>query len=326
MRNLSISFVVPCFCTDKSQLMRCLRSIISLGDDFEWEVRLIDDGTPHSQVESWLKELGDGRIYYHYQENEGLGGARNKGIELSTKEYIQFVDSDDYLFRDAYLYCAGILDRYSPDLLIFGYRKVYSDGVEECVAGKCGRLLRYKDGTEYMLKKSLFAAACMYVVKRDVIGNKRFLHHIFHEDEEFTPRLLLDCGEMIVTDAAPYAYYQRPDSIIGRRDAAHVDRRFKDLLRVICSLRAGIAQQDKRKSDALTRRVDQLGEAFVYDLIRFSPDAAFLERWLDELRANGIFPVACKRYNMKYVIFYCLTNKRWKVRAIYNLNKKIGII
>ena len=238
---------------------------------------------------------------------------------------MQFVDSDDYLFAGQYRRCLELLEKYSPDLLKFDMKEVYS--LEpDAFSYDDGRCAVYESGAEYMLQKSLFAAAWSYLVKRDVVADKRFVPGILHEDEEFTPRLLLDCGEMIVTDAAPYAYYQRPDSIIGRRDAAHVDRRFKDLLRVICSLRAGIAQQDKRKSDALTRRVDQLGEAFVYDLIRFSPDAAFLERWLDELRANGIFPVACKRYNMKYVIFYCLTNKRWKVRAIYNLNKKIGII
>ena len=36
-----------------------------------------------------------------HQKNQGLGMARNKGIEIARGEYLGFVDSDDYLFPNA---------------------------------------------------------------------------------------------------------------------------------------------------------------------------------------------------------------------------------
>jgi glycosyltransferase involved in cell wall biosynthesis len=36
-------------------------------------------------------------VRYHYQENKGLGAARNTGISLAQGEFIQFLDADDHI-------------------------------------------------------------------------------------------------------------------------------------------------------------------------------------------------------------------------------------
>lgn len=325
--NLSVSFIVPCYCIEKVLLLRCLKSIVALGSDFDWEIQLVDDGTPQSQVAEWVDELGYNRIHYHYQENAGLGEARNTGIRYATKQYVQFVDSDDYLFIDSYRNVLKMLCEYScPDLLIFGMKKVSLEEMEQFAARIKGVSV-YESGAEYLSQNSLFAAACSYIVKRDVVDGKRFVQRILHEDEEFTPRLLLDCGRMLVArDLEAYAYYQRPDSIIGRKDAGHLARRFGDLLTVIGSLRGSLAGLDGLKRRALSRRIDQLGEAFVYELIRLSPSREFLDSWLDRLEREGVYPIAYNTYNFKYRVFYHLTDKRWKVRTLYKINKLTGCL
>jgi glycosyltransferase involved in cell wall biosynthesis len=43
----------------------------------------------------WVTGLKDGRIQYHYQENQERSAARNNGISRAIGKYICFLDSDD---------------------------------------------------------------------------------------------------------------------------------------------------------------------------------------------------------------------------------------
>ena len=58
------------------------------------------------------------------QENSGPSAARNKGIEVSGGEYIQFVDSDDKVdINMTEKLVSGISDEIQ--LVICGYRRFY---------------------------------------------------------------------------------------------------------------------------------------------------------------------------------------------------------
>lgn len=57
------------------------------------EVLLIDDGSTDDLTP--LKIYKDSRLRYIYQKHQGVSAARNLGINLSSGEYIAFLDSDD---------------------------------------------------------------------------------------------------------------------------------------------------------------------------------------------------------------------------------------
>ncbi|MDF1698294.1 MAG: glycosyltransferase [Saprospiraceae bacterium] len=62
------------------------------------EIIIIDDGSTDN-----TKEVLDStfpEVIYIYQENKGISNARNRGIEVSTGEYISFLDSDDVFLPD----------------------------------------------------------------------------------------------------------------------------------------------------------------------------------------------------------------------------------
>ncbi|MCK8600536.1 glycosyltransferase family 2 protein [Desulfoferrobacter suflitae] len=63
------------------------------------EVIVVDDGST-DDTRRRVVEFKD-RVHYHYQPNRGVSAARNKGLDLASGEYINFLDADDYLTEDS---------------------------------------------------------------------------------------------------------------------------------------------------------------------------------------------------------------------------------
>lgn len=96
-----VSIIVPCWGVEK-YLNRCVYSLVNqtLRDI---EIVLVDDESPDNvpqMCDNWANK--DCRIKVVHKKNEGLGFARNSGLEIAIGEYIAFVDSDDYVELDMY--------------------------------------------------------------------------------------------------------------------------------------------------------------------------------------------------------------------------------
>lgn len=98
------TIIIPTYNQDISYLKACL--ISAKTQSHKCEVVVIDDGSTPNQ-ESVVEEifLGYSDQYnipckYVYQENLGVSGALNRGIEESSGEYIQWLPSDDLFLVD----------------------------------------------------------------------------------------------------------------------------------------------------------------------------------------------------------------------------------
>ncbi len=70
--------------------------------DFEWIV--VDDGSldnTQELVQEWMEQGTPFPLIYFKQENGGKHRAINRGVKLSTCEYLLILDSDDFLEPDA---------------------------------------------------------------------------------------------------------------------------------------------------------------------------------------------------------------------------------
>lgn len=95
-----ITFVIPA-CNAELTLERTLYSILRQSDG-RWQALIIDDGSADDTAQIGLDYAGryPDKIRYLFQENRGLGGARNTGLKLVETEYVSFLDSDDWLMPD----------------------------------------------------------------------------------------------------------------------------------------------------------------------------------------------------------------------------------
>jgi glycosyltransferase involved in cell wall biosynthesis len=83
-----------------------------------FELIVLDDGSSDRTAEV-ARTFGDG-IRYERQENEGIGGARNRCMELARGEYLAFLDADDRWERDKLaLQLEAMCSSIRPDI-VFG--------------------------------------------------------------------------------------------------------------------------------------------------------------------------------------------------------------
>ena len=95
-----ISVIVPIYKV-QDYLKECIESIINQTYS-DIEVILVDDGSPDrcpQMCDEWAKR--DSRIRVVHKKNGGLSSARNAGLDVAKGEYISFVDSDDFICKDA---------------------------------------------------------------------------------------------------------------------------------------------------------------------------------------------------------------------------------
>lgn len=218
MKNkIKLSIIVPVYNVEK-YIRECIESIIKAYKD-SIEVILVDDGSKDNSgnICDEYKDKYD-FIRVSHRDNGGLSAARNTGIRLAKGDYIWFVDSDDYI--ECYS-IEVILDKIkeNTDIIIGNYRQVFPDGNTYFYQG-------FKEEDDLSIEPFKYVqnlgnvsyAAVRFITKRKMIidNNIFFTEGIYHEDEEWTPRIL--CAANSFTTIMPYLYNYRvgnPKSITG---------------------------------------------------------------------------------------------------------------
>lgn len=107
-----ISVIIPIYNSEKF-LNQCIQSVV-VQDEVE-EIILINDGSTDSSgdiIQQW-RYKDDRIILLEHLENQNMGSgiSRNLGLDLASKEFVNFLDADDYLlekrFRDTILFLSS---------------------------------------------------------------------------------------------------------------------------------------------------------------------------------------------------------------------------
>lgn len=128
MTEPKFSIIIPVYNVE-TYLTRCIDSILSQTFS-DFECILVDDGSTDSSgaiCDEYAKK--DSRVKAVHQENQGSQVARNTGLDVACGQYIEFIDSDDWIEKDALELFYKILSADETiDMLLFGYRFLNDKG------------------------------------------------------------------------------------------------------------------------------------------------------------------------------------------------------
>lgn len=128
MKECLVSVIIPVYNVE-SFLDDCVNSVVSQSYT-NLEIILVDDRSPDNcpiMCNMWSKK--DHRItVLHKEANQGLGEARNSGLDLANGKYILFLDSDDYLEKDAIKLLVEAAENEGADIVGSGEFGIRPDG------------------------------------------------------------------------------------------------------------------------------------------------------------------------------------------------------
>lgn len=186
---MKLSIIIPYYnlkpYTD--ELLECLKPQITK----DVEVFIIDDGSkePYKTKYKWVKVVR--------KENGGVSTARNMGIDISSGDYISFIDADDLVADD---YVKQILNKIDNEH--FDYLEMSWNSLE---GG-----MQWSQKLRGIMDSLPNPSACTRVFKRTCIGDIRFNEKKKStEDEDFKRRLyytLRGKKKAVITD---YLYHYR---------------------------------------------------------------------------------------------------------------------
>lgn len=98
--NAAVSIITPTY--NRAHLLpRVWASLLKQTEErFQWII--VDDGSTDSTREV-VQDFNDSRITYVWQENQGVNGARNRGEQEISGDYVIYLDSDDELLKQTTL-------------------------------------------------------------------------------------------------------------------------------------------------------------------------------------------------------------------------------
>ena len=244
-----ISIIVPIYNAEK-YIAKCVDSLVNQTKK-ELEFILINDGSTDN-TEEIIKTYKDKRIKYYKNKNQGIGKTRNFGISKSTGKYIMFLDSDDYLSKNA---CQKMYEKIlesNSDLVICDFYKVYDSGKTEEV-----KLPNFSE-TSLKGKPSIIneinLAPWNKIYKRElIIKNKiKFIENLKYEDAPFVIEALSKAKKISKLNESLNYYV-----IHGNSETTVRDERCFDILKIVDIIRRNTKDKKylKEEVDKLTVKI-----------------------------------------------------------------------
>ena len=202
-----VSVIVPIYNVEK-YLEKCINSLLSQTLE-DIQIILVNDGSKDNSgnIAKEYEKNNKNRIIYVEKENGGLSDARNYGLKYATSDFIAFLDSDDYIEKNAYeeMYNKAIEEN--------------ADYVECDFIWEFHNKIRVDKQYPYKNKKEMLSfvrvVAWNKLIKRQLItdNNLEFPKGLRYEDIEFTYKLIPFVNKFAYVDKPFIHYVQREGSI-----------------------------------------------------------------------------------------------------------------
>ncbi|MFG2678994.1 CDP-glycerol glycerophosphotransferase family protein [Streptomyces sp. NPDC048392] len=223
------SVIVPAYQV-QAYLHACLESVLAQSYP-DLEVIVVDDCSPDAcgAIADEFAALDPRVRVVRLPRNEGLGPARNAGMERAGGDYLVFLDGDDTLAPDALRAVADrIKETGEPDVLVYDYARTYWTG--ETVRNQAAAHLTERGPAPFRLTDrpgllKLLMVAWNKAVRREFAEREGLAFPPgYYEDTPWTYPVLMTAGSVATLDRVCVHYRQRRrGSILGTPSERHLD-------------------------------------------------------------------------------------------------------
>ncbi len=213
---MRFSVVIPVY-NVAGYLRDCVASVLA-NDCSDCEIILVDDGSTDGICPALCDELAAEHpelIRVIHQENMGLGGARNTGLEAARGEYLFFVDSDDTIAPGALALLSAAVAESGADIYSFSMVSHDGQGHENHVA-----TAQPAEGIFSLAERPRFLlslpTACTRIWRRTLFTDSgiRFPSRVWYEDIRTTTKIFALARSIVILPDPLYRYLARPGSIM----------------------------------------------------------------------------------------------------------------
>lgn len=229
-KNNSFKFsIVMAINNTEKYIEEAINSVINQDMDFKENIQLVlvkdcENILLDSMISSYKKEYPENIITVS-TDNNGVGFARNVGLIYAEGEYINFLDSDDYLSKNCLNEVYEFFDSNKTEIDVVSIPMEYFDREEK------PHELNYKysktriinlNKTPNNIQKSISSA----FIKKEVLNEFSFNNELVtSEDSLLINQILLEKRKYGVLDSATY-YYRKRFSEDAITDIVKRDKRF----------------------------------------------------------------------------------------------------
>ena len=225
MQNPEISIIIPIYNCEK-YLSRCLDSIINQTFT-NIEIICINDGSTDSSLKILQNyKTKDPRIIIINQNNQKLGAARNRGLEIQKGNYITFIDSDDWIDNDYLEKLYNAIKTHNADCAISCVMKNRQNNTSYYFLNNKKEifLTNIKNCTANLIVPPDWYVVWGKLYKKEILKDLCFVENSFYEDIEYTMKLSAKINSLVKVPKIAYHYFENNESIIRSKNTKEEDK------------------------------------------------------------------------------------------------------
>lgn len=220
----TVSIIVPVY-NAESYLERCIESVLTQ-EYRDFELILVDDGSGDESgavCDRFAQQ--DERIRVLHKENTGVSDSRNRALDIARGEYLQFLDSDDWLTPDATKLFVRSAEESGCDMIIADFYRVVGENFSRKGDIEKEGILTRQDFANLMMENPAdfyYGVLWNKLYRRSIVEK----HHIrmdadisWCEDFIFNLEYIRHCHTIYALQAPVYYYVKTKGSLVNSQGA-----------------------------------------------------------------------------------------------------------
>lgn len=295
---MRLSIIIPVYNVEQ-YLERCVESCENQDIPKEdYEIIIVNDGSPDNSLQI-AQNLATkySNIVVISQENQGLSGARNTGMNNAKGKYLWFVDSDDYIVENCISRVLCLCEDNDLDICHFSLNVMDENlAVKKFTHSTPNEVL--VRGRDVILRNvsDVVCSACSNFYNRKFLKDNDlcFTLGLTQQDTEFNGRVFCVAKRCMFVDDSMYVYFYNAESI---RRSPRIEKQIKyagDTVRVAALHRDFFRDKcdDAELKVFFEKHINSRIAGGIRSLIKRQVDQRVLDEFVLVAREKGLYPIS----------------------------------